>query len=180
MSLKNTAKQKTTHKKIDTLAKVLNLRRRIETRQNSILELKIYLPFHFTSRYSNLLPTATSAGWPLLPPKSQTQFKSKSRDWYFCIRSTEGSLLQLTEKVPRLSGRKLARRWGWIDCGPIHTFSRHGSMEMRLTESTSRTLFIPQLINPLNAELNPICHLLILLGDLTFMGKCIVSISNKM
>jgi hypothetical protein len=34
-------------------------------------------------------------------------------------------------------------------------------------------------INPLNAELNPICHSLILLGDLTFMGKCIVSISNK-
>jgi hypothetical protein len=34
--------------------------------------------------------------------------------------------------------------------------------------------------NPLNAELNPICHLLILLGDLMFMGKCIVSISNKM
>src|SRR5215475_5389921 len=36
------------------------------------------------------------------------------------------------------------------------------------------------MINPLNAELNPICHLIILLGDLTFMGKCIVSISNKM
>jgi hypothetical protein len=38
-------------------------------------------------------------------------------------------------------------------------------------------------INPLNAELNPICHLLILLGVLTFMGPCIVSIfylSNKM
>ena len=39
-------------------------------------------------------------------------------------------------------------------------------------------------INPLNAELNPICHLLILLGDLTFMGTYIVSIfqyvSNKM
>jgi hypothetical protein len=38
--------------------------------------------------------------------------------------------------------------------------------------------------NPLNAELNPIGHLLILLGDLTFMGPCIVSIfqyiSNKM
>jgi hypothetical protein len=39
--------------------------------------------------------------------------------------------------------------------------------------------------NPLNAELNPICHLLILLGDLTFMGPCIVCsifqyISNKM
>jgi hypothetical protein len=35
-------------------------------------------------------------------------------------------------------------------------------------------------INTLNAELNPICHLLILLGALTFMGKCIVSVSNKM
>jgi hypothetical protein len=39
-------------------------------------------------------------------------------------------------------------------------------------------------LNPLNAELNPICHLLILLEDLTFMGPCIVSIfqyiSNKM
>jgi len=39
-------------------------------------------------------------------------------------------------------------------------------------------------INPLNAELNPICHLLVLLGDLTFLGTCIVSIfqyiSNKM
>jgi hypothetical protein len=34
-------------------------------------------------------------------------------------------------------------------------------------------------ISPLNAELNPMCNLLILLGDLTFMGKCIVSISNK-
>jgi hypothetical protein len=31
-------------------------------------------------------------------------------------------------------------------------------------------------INPLNAELNPICHLLVLLGDSTFMGPCIVSI----
>jgi hypothetical protein len=27
------------------------------------------------------------------------------------------------------------------------------------------------IFNPLNAELNPICHLLILLGDLTFMGN---------
>jgi hypothetical protein len=34
--------------------------------------------------------------------------------------------------------------------------------------------------NPLNAELNPICHLLILLGNLTFMGSCFVSISNTM
>jgi hypothetical protein len=31
-------------------------------------------------------------------------------------------------------------------------------------------------INHLNAELNSICHLLILLGDLKFMGPCIVSI----
>jgi len=40
------------------------------------------------------------------------------------------------------------------------------------------------IFNPLNAKLNPICHLLVLLGDLTFMGPCIVSIfrylSNKM
>jgi hypothetical protein len=39
-------------------------------------------------------------------------------------------------------------------------------------------------INPLNAELNPICNLLVLLGDLTFKGPCIVSIfqyiTNKM
>jgi len=38
-------------------------------------------------------------------------------------------------------------------------------------------------LNPLNAELNPICHLLVLLGDLKFMSPCIVSIfqyiSNK-
>jgi hypothetical protein len=31
-------------------------------------------------------------------------------------------------------------------------------------------------INPLNAKLNPICHSLILLADLMFMGTCIVSI----
>jgi hypothetical protein len=35
-------------------------------------------------------------------------------------------------------------------------------------------------LNPLNAELNLICHLLILLGDLTFVGTYIVSVSNKM
>jgi hypothetical protein len=41
-----------------------------------------------------------------------------------------------------------------------------------------------EVINPLNAELNYICHLLVLLGNLTFMGPCIVNIfqyiSNKM
>jgi hypothetical protein len=42
------------------------------------------------------------------------------------------------------------------------------------------------LFNPLNAELNPTCHLIILLEDLTFISMCIVSIfqytciSNKM
>jgi hypothetical protein len=44
--------------------------------------------------------------------------------------------------------------------------------------------FLRTYINPLNAELNPICHLLVLLGDLKFMGPCILSIfqyiSNKM
>jgi hypothetical protein len=35
-------------------------------------------------------------------------------------------------------------------------------------------------LNPLNAELNTTCHLLILLGDLMFMGARILSISNKM
>jgi hypothetical protein len=33
-----------------------------------------------------------------------------------------------------------------------------------------------QNFNPLNAELSPICHLLVLLGYLTFMDPCIVSI----
>jgi hypothetical protein len=61
---------------------------------------------------------------------------------------------------------------------------------MNLTHSSSLycyTLFQDTkvgAINPLNAELNPICHLLVLLGDLTFMVPCIVSIfqyiSNKM
>jgi hypothetical protein len=36
------------------------------------------------------------------------------------------------------------------------------------------------MVNPLIAQLNPICHLLILLGDLTFTGPCIVSICNNM
>jgi hypothetical protein len=39
---------------------------------------------------------------------------------------------------------------------------------------TARTMRIS--VNPLNAELNFICHLLILLEDLMFMGPCIVSI----
>ena len=45
-----------------------------------------------------------------------------------------------------------------------------------MTRSTKAETRSPSSLNPLNAELNPICHLLILLGDLTFMGTCIVSI----
>jgi hypothetical protein len=41
-------------------------------------------------------------------------------------------------------------------------------------------MFEMEHVNPSNAELNPIFNLLVLLGDLTFMGPCIVSISNKM
>jgi hypothetical protein len=52
------------------------------------------------------------------------------------------------------------------------------------TYTYTELLSVGTKINPLHAELNPLCHLLILLGDLTFMGPCIVSIfqdiSNKM
>jgi hypothetical protein len=40
----------------------------------------------------------------------------------------------------------------------------------------SETYLQNAIVNPLNAELNSICHLLILLGDLTFMGTYVVSI----
>jgi hypothetical protein len=58
-----------------------------------------------------------------------------------------------------------------------------------LHRACCRTCFTIQLMhyshfNSLNAELNPICHFLVLLEDLTFMGSCILSIfqyiSNKM
>jgi hypothetical protein len=51
---------------------------------------------------------------------------------------------------------------------------------MILTHFTSSKIIFVIQINPLKAELNPIRHLLILLGDLTFIGPYIVSISNKM
>jgi hypothetical protein len=45
-----------------------------------------------------------------------------------------------------------------------------------LEGSSTPLLYIGhKVLNPLNAELNPICHLRVLLGDLTFMGPCIVS-----
>jgi hypothetical protein len=56
----------------------------------------------------------------------------------------------------------------------------HSSMYVEFSSNTNVVL----VFNPLNNELNPFCHLLILLGDLTFLGTCIVSlfqyISNKM
>jgi hypothetical protein len=67
----------------------------------------------------------------------------------------------------------------WIIYKQFEPHSEHSSPYY-----TQQPLNFFQKINPLNAELNPICHLLILLGDLTFMGPCIVSIfqyiSNKM
>jgi hypothetical protein len=53
---------------------------------------------------------------------------------------------------------------------------------VKVTTNSESTRVIPKVtsstfyVNPLNAELNPICHLLVLLGDLTFMGPCILSI----
>jgi hypothetical protein len=72
--------------------------------------------------------------------------------------------------------------------GAINLLIRFGIRRNCLKSGRSRSLylFIRRAINPLNAELNPICHLLVLLGDLMFMGPCIVSmfqytrISNKM
>jgi hypothetical protein len=48
-----------------------------------------------------------------------------------------------------------------------------------MVRSTRGITLANNAFNPLNAELNPICHLLILLGDLTFMGPCIVSIFQQ-
>ena len=69
------------------------------------------------------------------------------------------------------------------------TLSQRGISEgLPLDRSQMDTFFkrfgFRSYFNPLKAELNPVCHLLILLGDLTFMGPCIVSIfqyiPNKM
>ena len=85
--------------------------------------------------------------------------------------------------------------------GPTDLCGRRKSVSLMFLRSPSEvflfarnTRFLPasflfsgyyySLFNPLNAELNPIYHLLILLGDLTFMDTCLVSIfqyiSNKM
>ena len=51
------------------------------------------------------------------------------------------------------------------------TFRDYGKETKHLWSLRSASL-----LNPLNAELNPICYLLVLLGDLKFMGPCIVSV----
>jgi hypothetical protein len=72
----------------------------------------------------------------------------------------------------------LAHKHG-VKCNVIDTniwkllYSRRGR---RCNFNTKRY----DIFSLLKVELNPICHLLILLGELTFMGPCIVSISNKM
>jgi hypothetical protein len=61
---------------------------------------------------------------------------------------------------------------------------RTARLERDLVRDKAEEELIKVQFNPLNAELNTICHLLILLGDLKFMGMCIASIfqyiSNKL
>jgi hypothetical protein len=59
----------------------------------------------------------------------------------------------------------------------VHSYGTYSVIASRTTNDSGSTATAA--FNPLNAELNPIRHLLILL-DLTFMGKCIVGISKKM
>jgi hypothetical protein len=66
-----------------------------------------------------------------------------------------------------------------IDCDVLHLVSR---MKIALCSDQDGIALLRAFciqINPLNAELNPICHLLILLRDLTFKSPCIVSIFKQ-
>jgi hypothetical protein len=84
----------------------------------------------------------------------------------------------------------LARRQStkYSKVGPINYL--RSSPELLRTPVTQKFLLdshssiVVLVFNPWNAELNPICHLLVLLRDLTFMGPCVVStfqyISYKM
>jgi len=58
----------------------------------------------------------------------------------------------------------------------FYYISYHQTICTRNVEIRSTSSSASQVINPLNAELNPICHLLVLLGDLTFTDTCILSI----
>jgi hypothetical protein len=66
---------------------------------------------------------------------------------------------------------------------PVYNGVQRILQEFIASKQTKRFLRVGY-FNPLNAALNPICHLLGLLGDLKYMGPCIVSIfqymSNKM
>jgi hypothetical protein len=72
-----------------------------------------------------------------------------------------------------------AIRWG--ACLDIYMSSADSILCIFSDESTGSFIWLRRhiymsYVNPLNAELNPISHLLVLLGDLTFMSPCIVSI----
>jgi hypothetical protein len=90
----------------------------------------------------------------------------------------EGKASILTASVKFQKSRVLIRynfslNWilmneSWI---MFHIFLK---IEVKSKRKISAARYEP--LNPSNAELNPICHLLLLLGDLTFMGPCMVSI----
>jgi len=109
------------------------------------------------------------------------------------------------QSVPKTSKILLRACYGWyLSPRPLHfaiTFLLRGSV-VAISQSLTRKICqqrplqdtryptlhtlkrIFETFNHLNAELNPICHLLVLLEDLTFMGPWIFSIfqyiSNKM
>jgi hypothetical protein len=74
----------------------------------------------------------------------------------------------------------------WIRFTMIELRQLEVGLPQRRTGYNPRPMHAGFVVNLLNAELNPICRLLVLLGDLTFMGPCIISIfqymciSNKM
>jgi hypothetical protein len=82
------------------------------------------------------------------------------------------------------------RLCGWLEVWRLSVYrvddviSNHIRYTNKIQFSVALQVSVHLTFNPWNAELNPICHLLVLLGDLTFMGPCIVSlfqyISNKM
>jgi hypothetical protein len=68
----------------------------------------------------------------------------------------------------------------------LHGRSGGGTAIYGMGEDGQHSTGVTTTLTDQGAKLNPICHLLILLGDLSFMGPCIVSIfqytciSNKM
>jgi hypothetical protein len=101
--------------------------------------------------------------------------------WYYWWHS-ELPVREATIKPYLYLGNKVAQ---WRNSCLFH-FPLYGFNFLPLTVNSLLCSMVNSNINPLNAKLNPICHLLVLLGDLTFMVPCIVSIfqytciSNKM